>query len=104
MAVSKFYPPPLTPPKGSKVKYLNFAITKAIVNIFAEILHTGRAAIDMKRDFSLKACVRAHLVDLRGGTESKIRLFQNMVMLHIKLKLTTLAATWYQIFCPQTYP
>ena len=25
---------PLTPHKGSKVKYLNFAITKAIVNIF----------------------------------------------------------------------
>ena len=30
----------------------------AIINIFAEILHAGRAAIDMKhikRDFSLKA-------------------------------------------------
>ena len=26
--------PPLTPPKGPKVKYLNFAITKAIDNIF----------------------------------------------------------------------
>ena len=96
MAVSKFTPPPLTPPKGSKVKYLNFAITKAIVNIFAEILHTGRAAIDMKhikRDFSLKAWVRACWVDLGGGVEVKIKLYQNMVMLHIKLKLTTLAAT-----------
>ena len=44
--------------KGSKVKYLNFAITKAIVNILAEILHAGRSAIDMKhikRDYSLKA-------------------------------------------------
>ena len=29
-----------------------------------------------------------------GGVEAKIKLFQNMVMLHIKLKLTTLAATW----------
>ena len=51
-------PPPLTPPKGSKVKYLNLAITKAIINFFAEILHAGRAAIDMKhikQDFSLKA-------------------------------------------------
>ena len=69
----------------------------AIVNIFAEILHTGRAAIDMKhikRDFSLKAWVRACWVDLWGGAEVKIKLFQNMVMLHIKLKLTTLAATW----------
>ena len=27
-------------------------------------------------------------------TEVKIKLFQNMVMLHIKLKLTMLAATW----------
>ena len=29
--------------------YLNFAITKAVVNIFAEILHAGRGAIDMKQ-------------------------------------------------------
>ena len=97
MAVSKFYPTPLTPPKGSKVKYLNFAITKAIVNIFAEILHTGRASINMKqfkRDFSFKAWVRAFWVDLGGGAEVKIKFFQNMVMLHIKLKLTTLATTW----------
>ena len=33
-------------------------------------------------------------MDLGGGAEAKIKLFQNMVMLHIKLKLTTLAATW----------
>ena len=97
MAVSKFYPPPLTPPKGPKVRYLNLAISKPIVNIFAEILHAGRAAIDMKiikRVFSLKALVRALWVDLGGGAKAKIKLFQNMVMLHIKLKLTTLAATW----------
>ena len=36
---------------------------------------------------------------LRGWAEAKIKLFQNMVMLHIKLKLTTLAATWKHIFC-----
>ena len=29
-----------------------------------------------------------------GGAEAKIKLFQNMAILHIKLKLTTLAATW----------
>ena len=28
-------------------------------------------------------------MDLGGGAEVKIKLFQNMVMLHIKLKLTT---------------
>ena len=69
----------------------------AIINIFAEILHAGRAAIDMKHikpDFSLKAWDRAPWVDLGGGAKAKIKLFQNMVMLHIKLKLTTLAATW----------
>ena len=68
-----------------------------IVNIFAEILHAGRAAIDMKhikRDFSLKAWVRVRWVNLGGGAEAKNKLFQNMVMLHIKLKLTMLAATW----------
>ena len=40
-----FYPTPLTPPT---VRYLNFAIIKAVVNIFAEILHAGREAKDMK--------------------------------------------------------
>ena len=63
----------------------------------AEILHTARAAIDVnhiKQDFSLKAWVRTCWVDLGGGAEVKIKLFQNMVILHIKLKLTTLAATW----------
>ena len=81
---------------GSNVKRLNFAIiTKAIVNIFAEILHADRAAIDMKqinRDFSLKAWVRAPVVDLGDGAEAKIKLFHNMVMLHIKLKLATCTA------------
>ena len=43
-------------------------------------------------------------MDLGGEAKAKIKLFQNMVMLHIKLKLTTLAATWKQIFCPQTHP
>ena len=31
MAESKFYPTPLTPPKG---QYLHYAITEAVVNIF----------------------------------------------------------------------
>ena len=48
MAVSKLYPTPFDPTLGVKVKYLNFVITKAVVNIFAEILHAGRAAIFMK--------------------------------------------------------
>ena len=55
--------------RGQKVKYFNFAITKAIVYIFAEILHAGRAAINMKhikRDLSLKAWVHVRLVVLRG--------------------------------------
>ena len=39
------------------------------------------------------------------GMEVKIQLFQNMVMLHIKLKGITNAATWYQIFaCRRTPP
>ena len=29
-------------PFGSEIKYLNFAITKAVVIFFAEILHAGR--------------------------------------------------------------
>ena len=48
----------------------------------------------IKRDFSLKTWFRAPWVDLGGGAEAKIKLFQNMVMLQIKLKLKALAATW----------
>ena len=69
---------------GSKVKYLNFVITKVIINIFAELWHAGRAAIDVKhikREFILKAWVRAPGVDLVDGTESTIKLFKNIVML-----------------------
>ena len=94
--MSKFYPTSLTPPNESKVKYLNFAITKAVVNIFAEILHAGRGAMDMKhikKDFSLKAWIQTPGVDLGGGAKAKIRLFRNMGMLHIKLKQMMHAAT-----------
>ena len=52
-----------------------------IVNIFAEILHAGRAAIDMKhikQNFSLKAWAWVHWVDLGGGAEAKMNIFQNM--------------------------
>ena len=48
----------------------------------------------IKWDFSLKASVQAPGVDLGGGAKAKIKPFQNMVMLHIKVKLTTLAASW----------
>ena len=80
----------MTPPKGSKVKYFNFAINKAIVNIFfAEILHVGRASLDMKhikRYFSLKAWVRAPGVDFGGGAEAKIKLFQNICHVAYQIK------------------
>ena len=38
------------------------------------------------------------------GQKVKLYTFLKVVMLHIKLKLTTLAATWEQIICPQTHP
>ena len=41
-------------------------------------------------------------MDLGGGAEVKIKLFQDMVMLHIKLKLTTMAATWLPTDTPST--
>ena len=47
----------------------------------------------IKWDFCLKAWVPAPYVDLGGGAEAKIQLLQNMVMLHIKLKGMTHAAT-----------
>ena len=46
----------------------------------------------IKRNFRSKAWV--HPLGLGGGTEAKIQLFQNMVMFHIKLNGTAIAATW----------
>ena len=48
----------------------------------------------IKRGFSLKTWAQPPWLDLGGGTETKIQVFQNMVMLHIKLKEMTHAATW----------
>ena len=48
----------------------------------------------IKQDFSLNAWVQVPGVDLGGGADAKIKLFQNMVMLYIKLKLRTFAAAW----------
>ena len=53
----------------------------SVVNIFTEISHADKCTIDrkhIKQYFSSNACV-----DLGGGTEAKIQLIQNMVMLHI---------------------
>ena len=119
-----------------KVKYLNFAITQSVVNIFAESLHADRGTINMKHikcDFRSKAWVRpfewtygvgskgqystfsehGHVAyQIKGnqkcsnmvanilpadprdpGDVVKIQFFQNMDMLHIKLKGITNAAT-----------
>ena len=64
---------------------------------FAEILHVGRAAIDMKRikrDFSLKAWIQAPGVDFGGGAEAKIKLFQNMVIKADDFCNNMVAQTW----------
>ena len=74
---------------------------------FAKILHIGSAAIDIKhikRNFSLKAWVRAPWVDFGGGAEAQIKLFQNMVMLHIKLKLTAFAKNMVANILPTDTP
>ena len=75
----KLLPHLLTPPKGSNVKYLNFAITKAAINTFAEILHAGIDAINMKhikQEFSLKAWVQLPGVDLRVGPKPKLNFLE----------------------------
>ena len=52
-----------------------------------------------------------HIFDQRPGSdplgglrEIKIQLYQNKVMLHIKLKEIRHAATWKQTFCTQFLP
>ena len=47
-----------------------------------------------------------HTIGRCVGKKTKYFSFLKNFMLHIKLKGTTHAATWYlwQIFCPQTHP
>ena len=87
----KNFPQPLRAYRWSQRSNIKFSL-----NIFIEILHAGREAIDMKhikQDYSLKPWVQSPGVDLGGGAEVIIKFFRNMVMLHIKLKLLTHAAT-----------
>ena len=70
----KILPHPMTPTKGSKVRYLNFDIIKAVVNMCAEMWHAVRGAMDMRhftQDFRLKAWVQSPGVDLGSGTQGK---------------------------------
>ena len=88
---------------GSKVKYLSFAITQSVVNIFiTEISHADKGAMDMKhikQDFSSNSWVDS----VRDRGQNSI-FFQSMVMLHIKLKRMMNAATCKHIFCPYIHP
>ena len=97
MLVDKqFYPIPKAPLVGSKVKYLNLTITKSNVHIFTECFVCRQTNNNMKHirwDFSLNGLGRIGCVDLGCVAEAKIKLFQNMVMLHIKLKGTTHTVT-----------
>ena len=89
----KVLPHPLWPRLGVKGQIFKFRNNLDIF-FFAEILHAGRAAIDMKhikRDFSLKAWFRAPWVDLGGEAQAKIKLFQNVAY---QIKADDAAATW----------
>ena len=72
MTVIKMLSHPLTPYVGSKVKYLNFALTQSVIYIFIIISHADRGTIDMKhikRDFRSKA--RARPLGWTKGVGSK---------------------------------
>ena len=56
----------------------------------------------MKEDEACSFCSEYFIHSGGGGV--KIPLFQNKVMLHIKLKGMTNAFTCKQIFCPYTHP
>ena len=67
------------------------------LNIFTEILHAYRGGIDIKKikwDFNQTARIQSLWVDLGVGDKAKIKLFRNMVILHIELKPTTNTATY----------
>ena len=78
----------------SKVKYLNFAITKSAVNIFNQFFfHVNRRTIDMEHNISnegssLKVYCLGPIpwVDFVGGAKVKNQLKHTGFMLHIKFK------------------
>ena len=96
---------PLRQDRSSKVKYLNFAITKSAIDILTRSLQADRETIDMKHinhNFSLKAWP-SPLGGLWGWAEAKNQLFLNSVMLQMKLKGMKRTTSFLQIFCPCTH-
>ena len=90
-------PPTLVPSAGSKVIYFNFAITKLVVIFSTAISHAERGTRDIKhikRDLVPRPVPPPPWVDLGDWAETKVQLYQNVVMLHIILKGMTHAATW----------
>ena len=95
MTVNKTLPHPLTPKVKSNVKYLNFAITQTVVNIFNEISLADRGKINMKyikRDFRSKD--PTPWVDLGGWTEAKIKLFSEYDHVAHQINGMTHASAW----------
>ena len=63
-----------------------------------DIVHDSLVSVDKQFDLTLLTKVK-YL-----NSAAKFKRFKNMVTLHIKLKLTSHAATWKQILCTQTHP
>ena len=77
---------PLTPWVGSKVKYLNFAITKSVDNIFYQNFACRQRNKRLKHirwDLSFKPWIRSPGRSLGVGPEAEIHFFRNMIMLRI---------------------
>ena len=97
-AVIKVLSHPADPLGGVKGQIFKFCNNSRLSIFFTEISHADIGTINMKHikhDFRSKARDSHSLGGHRGwGQKVKIQLFQNNVMLHIKLKGIMNADTW----------
>ena len=94
----KIFTTPPDPLGGVKVKYLNFAMTinLSLLSIFYQNFackHMYNIYETHQTGFQFEGLGPATLVKFGSGAKAKIHVFQNMVMLHIKLKEMAHTAT-----------
>ena len=85
--------PPWPRPQGDGVKWSKF-------NFF----RTWSCCISNYRESRMQQHGSKYFARRPWGSKGQNSTFQNIIMLHIKLKEITNAARWSQIFCLQTAP
>ena len=84
----------------SSIKTLDLVVSDKIYHIFHYIQqHLENTNLSFLKYSLIRNNFDVRWLNKKICPKVKFKIFQNMVMLHIKLRRITRAATWYKIFC-----